>query len=208
MMLQIIFFAVLFCMAALSIPTEKKEQLVKVIDALNDVILRIVKYIIRFAPIGVAALMAGLVVDFNGNATIFAALGMYALSVVVGLFILSLIFYPLLVRIFAKMAPLHFIRQLYPLQLFAFTTSSSAATLPMTFVTAEKKLGISPKVSSFVLPIGVTINMDGTSCYQTVTTLFIAQALGVELTFVQIITIVVMTTLSSIGPPVFPEGVM
>ena len=205
-MLQIIFFAVLFGIATLSIPSEKKELLVKGIDALNEVILRIVEFIIRLAPLGVAALMAGLVVDFNGNATIFVALGIYALNVVVGLLFLLLIFYPILVRTFAKIAPLHFIRQLYPLQLFAFTTSSSSATLPMTFATAEKKLGISSKVTSFVLPIGATINMDGTSCYQTIATLCIAQALGIDLTFIQILTIVVMTTLSSIGTPGIPGG--
>ena len=96
--------------------------------------------------------------------------------------------------------------QIYPLQLFAFTTSSSAATLPVTYATAQEKLGVSREVSSFVLPIGTTINMDGTSCYQTIATLFIAQALGIELSISQLLTIIVMTTLSSIGTPAIPGG--
>jgi Na+/H+-dicarboxylate symporter len=101
---------------------------------------------------------------------------------------------------------MHFIRQVYPLQLFAFTTSSSAATLPFTYTTAQEKLGVSREVSSFVLPIGTTINMDGTSCYQTVATIFIAQALGIDLSISQLLTIIVMTTLSSIGTPAIPGG--
>lgn len=99
-----------------------------------------------------------------------------------------------------------FIRAMYPVQLFAFTTSSSAATLPVTLKTVEQKLGISEEVSSFVLPVGVTINMDGTSCYQTIAILFIAQVLGIDLSFSQLCIIVAMTVLSSIGTPGIPGG--
>mgnify|MGYP000417083988 FL=1 len=95
---------------------------------------------------------------------------------------------------------------MYPVQLFAFTTSSSAATLPVTLKTVEQKLGISEEVSSFVLPVGVTINMDGTSCYQTIAILFIAQVLGIYLSFSQLCIIVAMTVLSSIGTPGIPGG--
>ena len=114
--------------------------------------------------------------------------------------------YPTLARLFGGIRPMHFIRQVYPLQLFAFTTSSSAATLPFTYATAQEKLGVSREVSSFVLPIGTTINMDGTSCYQTVATIFIAQALGIDLSISQLLTITAMTTLSSIGTPAIPGG--
>ena len=205
-MLQIIFFAILFGVAILSIPDTKKQALLTVIDALNDAVMNIVGYIIKCAPIGVTALMAGMVVDFNGDAMIFAALGAYAANVIIGLLLLLLVFYPLLVQLFSKIRYTSFLRKVYPLQLFAFTTSSSAATLPMTFSTAREKLGVSDEVSSFVLPIGTTINMDGTSCYQTIATIFIAQALGIELTLVQILTIILMTTLSSIGTPAIPGG--
>lgn len=205
-MLQIIFFALIFGVAILSIPTEKKQPLLTLLDSLNEAIMRLVDYVIACAPIGVAALMAGLVVDFNGSGSVFAALGVYTVNVVVALLFLLFAFYPTLIRLFSGIRPLHFIRQVYPLQLFAFTTSSSAATLPFTYTTAQEKLGISREVSSFVLPIGSTVNMDGTSCYQTIATIFIAQALGIELTITQLLTIIVMTTLSSIGTPAIPGG--
>ena len=205
-MLQIIFFALLFGIAILSIPAEKKQPLLTLLDSLNEAIMRLVGYVIACAPVCVAALMAGLVVDFNGSGTVFAALGVYAVNVAIALVFLLLAFYPSLVRLFGGIRMRHFIRQTYPLQLFAFTTSSSAATLPFTYTTAQEKLGISREVSSFVLPIGTTINMDGTSCYQTISTIFIAQALGIDLSISQLLTIIIMTTLSSIGTPAIPGG--
>ena len=205
-MLQIIFFALLFGVAVLSIPYEKRVPLVSLIDSLNEAIMKVVGYVISCAPVGVAALMAGLVVDFNGDGSVFAALGVYAANVVAGMLFLLFIFYPTIARLFGGVGYGRFVKNLYPLQLFAFTTSSSAASLPFTFATTQGKMGVSREVSSFVLPIGTTINMDGTSCYQTIATLFIAQALGIELTFVQLLTIVAMTTLSSIGTPAIPGG--
>ena len=205
-MLQIIFFAILFGIAVLSIPYEKKLPLVNLIDSLNEAIMRIVGYVIACAPVGVAALMAGLVVDFKGDASVFAALGVYAGNVVVGMLFMLLVFYPLIARLFGGVRYGFFVKSLYPLQMFAFTTSSSAASLPFTFATTQGKLGVSREVSSFVLPIGTTINMDGTSCYQTIATLFIAQALGIDLTITQLLTIIAMTTLSSIGTPAIPGG--
>ena len=205
-MLQIIFFAILFGIAVLSIPYEKKQPLVTLIDSLNEAIMRIVQYVIACAPVGVAALMAGLVVDFNGNGSVFVALGVYAGNVIMGMLFMLLVFYPLIARLFGGVRYSHFVKSLYPLQLFAFTTSSSAASLPFTFATTQGKMGVSREVSSFVLPIGTTINMDGTSCYQTIATLFIAQALGIELSMMQLLTIVAMTTLSSIGTPAIPGG--
>ena len=205
-MLQIIFFAILFGIALLSIPYEKRQPLVTLVDSVNEVIMRIVGYVIKCTPVGVAALMAGLVIDFNGNSTVFAALGVYALNVIAGMLFLLFLFYPLLARFLAGIRYNRFVRNLYPLQLFAFTTSSSAATLPFTFATTQGKLGVSHEVASFVLPIGTTVNMDGTSCYQTIATLFIAQALGIELSIDQVFTIIAMTTLSSIGTPAIPGG--
>lgn len=205
-MLQVIFFAVFFGLATLTLAPEKTQAVTALFDNLNDIILKMVDYIILFAPWGVTALMAGLVTDFNGDASIFGALAIYALTVVGALFILLLVFYPLLVHTFTHLHLKDFIKALYPVQLLAFTTSSSAATLPVTMETVEQKLGVSPEVSSFVLPVGVTINMDGTSCYQSIAILFIAQVLGIDLSFSQLFTIVAMTVLSSIGTPGIPGG--
>lgn len=205
-MLQVIFFAIFFGIAILTLAPEKTKPVIALFDGLNDIILRMVDYIIWVAPWGVTALMAGLVVDFKGDASIFSALGVYALTVVTSMFILLLVFYPLMVHYLTHLHLKDFIRAMYPVQLFAFTTSSSAATLPVTMETVEKKLGVSREVSSFVLPVGVTINMDGTSCYQTVAILFIAQVLGIDLSLSQLLTIVAMTVLSSIGTPGIPGG--
>ena len=205
-MLQVIFFAIFFGLATITINQEKVKPVIRLFDGLNDIILRMVDYIILFAPWGVAALMAGLVIDFSGDISIFSALAIYALCVIGAMFMLALLFYPVLIHLFTRIHIKDFIRIMYPVQLFAFTTSSSAATLPVTMETVERKLNVSEEVSSFVLPVGTTINMDGTSCYQAIAILFIAQVLGIELSFVQILTIVAMTILSSIGTPAIPGG--
>ncbi len=205
-MLQVIFFAIFFGIATLVIPSEKAKPVIAVIDGLNDIILKMVDYIIKVAPIGIAALMAGLVTDFEGDISMFSALGVYALTVIISMFALIFLFYPILIHFFSKLKVKDFIRAMYPVQLFAFTTSSSAATLPVTLETVEKKLLVSKETASFVLPVGTTINMDGTSCYQSIAILFIAQVLGIDLTISQMFTILVMTILSSIGTPAIPGG--
>ncbi|MDR1056184.1 MAG: dicarboxylate/amino acid:cation symporter [Prevotellaceae bacterium] len=205
-MLQIIFFAVFFGIAALTILPVKVKPVLDLFDGLNDIILRMVDYIIRFAPVGVAALMAGLLTDFKGDLSIFSALGVYFLTVIAALFILILFFYPLLIRCFTSMNVKKFMKAMYPVQLFAFTTSSSAATLPVTMEAVEKDLEVSQETAGFVLPVGVTINMDGTSCYQAIAVLFIAQVLGIDLSLMQILIIIGMTVLSSIGTPGIPGG--
>lgn len=205
-MLQVIFFALLFGVAMLGIGRERAAGLTGLFDSLYDVILRMVDYILLFAPYGVAALMAGLVVDFAGDVSMFSALAVYAGTVVTGMAVLMFAFYPLLVRVFSRVGVRHFIRSMRPVQLLAFSTSSSAATLPVTMETVEKDLGISNEVASFVLPVGTTINMDGTSCYQAIAVLFIAQVTGVELSLAQMLTIILMTVISSIGTPAIPGG--
>ena len=160
----------------------------------------------EFAPLGVLGLMASLVVDSAGNGEIFAALGMYAFTVAFSLFLLIFLFYPALLRLFTSVKIKQFFRAMSPVQLLAFSTSSSAATLPLTLERTEQELKISNEVVSFVLPVGVTINMDGTSCYQAVATVFIAQVMGLELTLSQMLLIIFMTTLSSIGTPGIPGG--
>ncbi|MDR1357570.1 MAG: dicarboxylate/amino acid:cation symporter [Tannerellaceae bacterium] len=205
--LQVIFFAILFAVASLLIPWEKARPVVDFFDGLNDIILKMVGFIIKLAPVGVTALMAGLVVDFRGDAGIFSALGLYALTVTSGMLIIMYGFYPLVLRLFGRGVTVRgFLRAMYPVQLFAFTTSSSAVTLPVTMKAVEEDLKVSKEISSFVLPVGVTVNMDGTSCYQAIAILFIAQVLGVDLTLSQMLTVLFMTVLSSIGTPGIPGG--
>ena len=205
-MLQVIFFAVFLGIAALSIPREKIKTVMGFFDGLNDIIFRMIDYIIAFAPIGVTALMTGLTVSYGGEMSLFVALGAYALCVAGSIFFLLLLFYPFLIRIFSKIPVRKFLKAIYPVQLFAFTTSSSAATLPFTMETAVKELNVSKVTASFVLPVGTTVNMDGTSCYQTIAILFIAQVLGIDLSLQQILIVIGMTVLSSIGTPAIPGG--
>jgi Na+/H+-dicarboxylate symporter len=205
-MLQIIFFAILFSIALVLIPGERTRVVKDFFDGLNDVILKIVDMIMRFAPIGVMALMAALVVDYSGDVDIFTALGMYMVTVIIGLILLIIGFYPLLIRIFARIRVPDFLRGILPAQLVAFTTSSSAATLPVTMKQVINELKVSRPIANFVLPVGVTINMDGTSCYQAIAAVFIAQVFGIDLTISQQLTIVLTATLASIGTPGIPSG--
>ncbi|MDD4432907.1 MAG: dicarboxylate/amino acid:cation symporter [Parabacteroides sp.] len=205
-MLQVIFFAVLFGIAALCIERAKIAPVEQLFDSLYHILLKVIDFVILFAPYGVTALMAGLVIDFSGNLSMFGALAVYAITVVSGLLFLISVFYPTLIYLFTKMKPNFFIKTMYPVQLFAFTTSSSAATLPLNLETTENKLGVSNEVTSFVLPVGATINMDGTSCYQAIAVLFIAQVIGIDLTLMQLFTILLMSIISSIGTPSIPGG--
>ena len=205
-MLQVIFFAVLFGIAALCIERTKIAPVEQLFDSLYHILLKVIDFVIMFAPYGVTALMTGLVIDFSGNLSMFGALAVYAITVVGGLLFLISVFYPTLIYLFTKMKPNFFIKTMYPVQLFAFTTSSSAATLPLNLETTENKLGVSNEVTSFVLPVGATINMDGTSCYQAIAVLFIAQVIGIDLTLMQLFTIILMTIISSIGTPSIPGG--
>jgi Na+/H+-dicarboxylate symporter len=205
-MLQIIFFALMFGVAALSVGKERIKPVVDLFNSLNDIILKMIDYIIQTAPYGVMALMAGLVVDTSGDIGLFSALAVYGSTVVFGLLFLILCFYPLLIRLFTKIPVKHFYKSVYPLQLLAFSTSSSSAVLPVTMDVAKNKLGVSEETSSFVMPLGATINMDGTSCFQAISIIFIAQVLGLDLSLSQILTIIIMTTLSSIGTPGVPGG--
>ncbi|MFV0272691.1 MAG: dicarboxylate/amino acid:cation symporter [Macellibacteroides fermentans] len=205
-MLQVIFFAILFGIAALCIERAKIAPVEQLFDSLYHILLKVIDFVIMFAPYGVAALMAGLVIDFSGNLSMFGALAVYTITVVGGLLFLLGVFYPTLISLFTKMKPNFFIKTMYPVQLFAFITSSSAATLPLNLETTENKLGVSNEVTSFVLPVGATVNMDGTSCYQAIAVLFIAQVIGIDLTLMQLFTILLMTIISSIGTPSIPGG--
>ena len=205
-MLQIIFFALLFGVALICVGQSKTASVVRFFQQLNLILLKIIDFIMGFAPIGVFALMAALIVDYAGDMGIISALGMYALTVVLALAVIAFLVYPLILRLFTKKTLKQFFKAAAPVQMLAFTTSSSAATLPLTMDRTQKNLGVSDEVSSFVLPVGVTINMDGTSCYQAVAAVFLAQVLGLDLTFGQMLLILATATISSIGTPGIPSG--
>lgn len=203
-MLQIVFVAILLGIGIIQVGGKKAEILIAGFDALNDVIIRIVESIMLLAPYGVFALMASLIIDLAGDdlnqaLELLYALGWYSLTVIIGLFIHVMVVYYSLLRISSKMTLKTFFRGIRPAMLVAFSTSSSSATLPITMERVEKNLGVEEEVSSFVLPVGATVNMDGTSLYQAVAAVFIAQALGMDLTFLQQLSIVATATAASIG---------
>jgi len=199
-MLQIIFFAILFGIAMILAKPDKIAPVKSFVDGANEVILKIVDMIMRFAPVGVFALLASLNIDIQ----LMKALGVYSINVVLGLAVMVFITYPLILKAFTKMPYMRFVKGIIPAQILAFSTSSSAATLPVTIDCAEKRLGISEEVSSFVLPLGATINMDGTSIHQGVSAVFIAQAFGLDLSLGQQLTILMTAVLSSIGAAAVP----
>ncbi len=205
-MLQVIFFAILFSIAIVMIPDKQTEVVRRFFDGLNAIVLKIIDMIMFTAPYGVFALMAALIVDFSGDAELFGALGMYILTAAISLFILILIFYPLIIRLVASIPLFRFLRGILPAQMVAFSTSSSAATLPVTMKQVINEFRVSRGIANFVLPVGVTINMDGTSCYQAVAAVFIAQVFGMDLTLSQQLIIVLTATLASIGTPGVPGG--
>lgn len=205
-MLQVIFFAIFFGIGLVLIPKEKSRAVKDFFDALNEVILKLIDLIMIAAPYGVFALLAALVAEAP-SADLFKALGLYAVTVLIGL-IAMILFYLFLVRVFARKKIGFFLRGISPAQLLAFSTSSSAATLPVTMERVHEHLGVEEEVSSFVLPIGATINMDGTSLYQAVAAVFIAQAFGMDLSLSAQLGIIATATLASIGSAAVPGAGM
>jgi len=205
-MLQVIFFAVFFGIGLILIPEEKGKTVKKFFDGFNEVILKMVDLIMLAAPYGVFALLAALVVE-SPSLDLFKALGWYAVTVIVGLMIMIVI-YNILVFVVTKRSPSSFMKAMSPAQLLAFSTSSSAATLPVTMERVTEHIGVEEEVASFVLPIGATINMDGTSLYQAVAAVFIAQAFGMDLTFGTQLGIIATATLASIGSAAVPGAGM
>ena len=208
-MLQVIFFAILFGVSMVLIPENKAAPAKVFFESINEIILKIVDVIMLYAPIGVFALLAGVLVQVSeGNISfaieILKGLGVYSLTVILGLAIMVFLIYPLMIRRLAKIKFKRFLKAISPAQLLAFSTSSSAATLPLTMERVEEHLGVSKKVSSFVLPLGATINMDGTSLYQGVAAIFIAQCFNIDLGLMDQLTILITATLASIGSAAVP----
>jgi proton glutamate symport protein len=205
-MLQVIFFANFFGIGLILIPEEKGAIVKKFFDGFNDVILKMVDLIMLAAPYGVFALLVALVVE-SPSVDLFKALGWYSVTVVLGL-VTMIGIYILIVAFYTKKSPKFFINGISPAQLLAFSTSSSAATLPVTMERVTEHLGVEEEVASFVLPIGATINMDGTSLYQAVAAVFIAQAFGMDLSFGTQLGIIATATLASIGSAAVPGAGM
>ena len=206
LMLQVIFFAIFLGISMLLIGEKRATPLKNFFDSLNDVVLKMVDLIMLTAPYAVFALLASVVVS-SGDSDILVALAQYSGVVVLGL-LLMITFYSIIVLTFTKKNPFWFLKQISPAQLLAFSTSSSAATLPVTMERVEEHIGVDKEVTSFVLPVGATINMDGTSLYQAIAAVFIFQALGLDLTFGDQLTIVLTALLASIGSAAVPGAGM
>jgi Na+/H+-dicarboxylate symporter len=205
-MLQVIFFAIFFGIGLILIPEERAAPVKNFFDSFNEVILKLIDLIMLAAPVGVFALLAALVAE-SPSLELFQALAWYAVCVLIGL-CLMIGFYIVLIYVFTRRTPSFFIKGISPAQLLAFSTSSSAATLPVTMERVEEHLGVDEEVTSFVLPIGATVNMDGTSLYQAVAAVFIAQAFGMDLSLSAQLGIIVTATLASIGTAAVPGAGM
>ena len=212
LMLQVIFFAIFFGVTLISIPRNLAQPVIDLVDGMNEVFLKMVDIVMQAAPFFVFALLAGVISKMAGDdpkavVEIFKGLGWYSLTVVVGLAFMIFIFYPTIATLGVKgMNYRRFFKAISPAQFLAFSTSSSAATLPVTMDCVRDNLGVSKETTSFVLPIGATVNMDGTSMYQAIAVIFLAQFHLVDLSITQQLTIVLTATLASIGSAAVPSA--
>ncbi len=206
--LQVLIFAAFIAIAAITMKGGNIAPFRDLIHSLDDILSRCIDMLMWIAPFGTMALMATLVVDSQGDTNLLGALGLYSLTILVGLALVAFLLYPLLISLFTKIKARDYLKAILPAQLMAISTSSSAATLPTTMRVANKDLGIPSNVTSFSLPLGVTINMDGSSIYMSVTVVFIAQIMNIDLSIAQMATIVLSSVIASIGTPGIPGGVL
>lgn len=205
-MLQVVVFAILLGIAAISIPKEKAQAFISFFNSFNEVIIKLIDFIMLLAPIGVFALIGSLIASME-DLELLVAVGMYMITVIIGLSIMVGFYITLLLILGKGELAGRFLSKIYPAQLLAFSSSSSSATLPVTIKQCEE-IGVSEEVSSFVLPLGATINMDGTSLYQAVATVFIAQVIGKDLSFAEQLVIIFTALLASIGSAGVPGAGM
>lgn len=208
-MLQIVFFAIFFGIGLLQVPEKRAKPVLDFFHGLTDVTIRLVDLIMLIAPIGVFALIADTINkvsdgDLSKLAALLGALGVYCFTVILGLALHTLGVYPLVLRMFSKMNVFRFFKGIGKAQLVAFSTSSSGATLPVSIECCEENLGVSEEITSFVLPLGATVNMDGTALYQGVATVFIAQAVGMDLSFADQLNVLLLAVMASIGTAAVP----
>jgi Na+/H+-dicarboxylate symporter len=210
-MLKIIFFAVFFGIILVLIPKKESSPIINLVDSFNAIFLKMVDVVMLAAPYFVFALLAGVISKLAGDnpagvLEIFKGLGVYCIVVLIGLGFMVFVVYPSIMYLFTKKTYSHFFQSIASAQMLAFSTSSSAATLPVTMDCVNKNLGVSSKVTGFVLPIGATVNMDGTSLYQAVAVVFLAQMHMIDLTLVQQLIIVFTATMASIGSAAVPSA--
>ncbi len=212
LMLQIIFFALFFGISLLFIPNDKSAPVIKIVDSIMEVFLKMVDFVMQASPFFVFALLAGVISKMAGNdigkvVEIFKGLSWYSLTVVIGLLLMIFVIYPFIMKLVVRSVPYRgFFKAMGLAQTTAFSTSSSAATLPVTMECVEDNLGVDKKITSFVLPIGATVNMDGTVLYQAIVVVFLAQLHMIDLTIGQQLTIVLTATLASIGSAAVPSA--
>lgn len=201
----IIFFAVIFGFFTTRVAPVYRDPIVNFFNAIFEIMMKVTLFVIKFSPLGIFGLVSALLAEHSDNLLqVFGRLGLYMLTVIIGLAIHSFISLPLILKFIGRVSPLkHFKGVSVPL-LTAFSTSSSSATLPLTMEAVEMNNGVSNKTSSFVLPLGATINMDGTALYQCVATIFIAQAYGIELSILQQLIVMITALLASIGAAGIP----
>jgi Na+/H+-dicarboxylate symporter len=212
-MLQIVIFVIILGVGLILIPKEKAAPVITLFEGLNELILKVVDIVMLLAPIGVFGLMASVITEVAGDdpkkaLSILSALAKYGGVLILALIThLALVYLPL-VKFFAKLNPLTFLKKMRPVQLLGFSTSSSNATLPLNIENSTERMGLRKDVAGFVLPLGATVNMDGTSMYQAVAAVFIAQVFNMDLTFSDQLIIIVTATLASIGSAGVPGAGM
>lgn len=202
-MLSIVIFTIIIGIAILSLKDNLLKPVKLLLSAVQEICMTVVKWAMLLVPVAVFGLMSQLTSSVGLKSL--SGLGYYSVIVLIGLLILVL-FYLLLVRLLGKINPIHFLKKIKDVQLLAFSTTSSAAVMPLSLKTAEEELGVDKTISNFIIPIGVTVNMDGTALYQTITTLFIAQAYGLEMSLLNIVLVVITIIAASIGTPAIPGG--
>ena len=203
-MLALIFVTLVVGIALTQIDKERAQPLIRVLEGINDVTVAIINLAMKLAPYGVAALIFSVTSRFGFE--LLVALSMYVITVLVGLTLHQFGTFPLLIRIFARYHPGKFFRKVQTVMLTAFSTSSSSATLPTTITVSQENLGIPPNITGFVLPLGATMNMNGTALFEGVTVLFLAQVFGVDLTLGQQVIVVLMSVITAVGAAGVPSG--
>ena len=203
-MLAVIFFSLMFGVGLTLIPAERATPMVRVLESLGDVVAAIIGLVMKLAPFGVFALIFSVTARFGYE--LLVKLGWYVLVVLACLAVHMFVSYPVLVRVLAGLNPLHFFRRIRDILITAFSTSSSNATLPTTIIVSEKQLGLPKHVCGFVLPLGATMNMNGTALFEGVTVLFIAQVFGIDLSLGAQAVVVLMSVITAIGTAGVPSG--
>lgn len=209
-MLQMVFFALILGIAIIKVPNGNAEPVLKFFESLNEILIKLVGIIMYFAPFGVFALLASVLSEIAGDAAMQFLLSLfsYTLTVLLALIILLFIVYPLLFTYLSKIKYKQFFKAMQPALLLGFSTSSSSATLPVTMERVEKHLGVPEHITGFVLPFGTTVNMDGTAIYQAIATVFVAQALGLDLSIWEMMAVALTATLAAAGAAGIPGAGM